>query len=182
MQTNFFRQLAKLNLKGDLQLILRPTEENGFVLSILLNNEQCGDEARKLIPPVNLKGTAEELDNGFFETVGTPLQTASGLMVNMESFMKQMEEAKKKSAMEKEKSDKEKKEKETKDKKFTESLQKAVQFEKEGKYKDAWSALPKISDYPDKADNIRKKQGQYEVHLAPSLFSEPQEPQEISNI
>jgi hypothetical protein len=46
--------------------------------------------------------------------------------------MKQMEEAKKKSAMEKEKSDKEKKEKETKDKKFTESLQKAVQFEKGG--------------------------------------------------
>jgi hypothetical protein len=38
-------------------------------------------ETKNLIPPVNLKGTAEELDNGFFETVGTPLQTASGLMV-----------------------------------------------------------------------------------------------------
>ncbi|WP_312399871.1 hypothetical protein [Chryseobacterium sp.] len=60
MQTNFFRQLAKMNLSGDLQLTLRPTEENSFVLSILLNNEQCGDETRKLIPPLNLRGTAEE--------------------------------------------------------------------------------------------------------------------------
>ena len=54
-----------------------------------------------MIPPLTLRGTAEELDNGFFETVPTPLQTASGLMDNMEIFMKQLEEAKKKSAMEK---------------------------------------------------------------------------------
>lgn len=181
MQTNFFRQIAKLSLTGDLQLILRPTEDNCFVLSILLNNEQCGDEARKLISPLNLRGTAEELDNGFFETVGQPLQTVSGLMVNMESFMKQMEEAKKNSAMEKEKTDKEKREKDAKEKKYNESLQKAEQFEKEGKFKEAWSALPKISDYPDKADSIRKKQDEYQVHLAPSLFSEPQHTQEVNN-
>jgi hypothetical protein len=45
MQTNFFRQLTKLNLVGDLKLILRQSSENSFVLSVLLNNEQCGDEA-----------------------------------------------------------------------------------------------------------------------------------------
>ena len=109
MQTNFFRQLANMNLTGDLQITFRATTENSFVLSVLLNNEQCGDEARKLIPPLNLRGTAEEFDNGFFECISTPLQTASGLMVDMESFMKQLEEAKKKSAMEKEKSDRGKK-------------------------------------------------------------------------
>ncbi|MEN2435796.1 hypothetical protein AAH994_10315 [Weeksellaceae bacterium A-14] len=32
MQTNFFRQIARLNLAGDLQITLRPTSENGFVL------------------------------------------------------------------------------------------------------------------------------------------------------
>ena len=73
MQTNFFRQIAKMNLSGDLQITLRPTSENGFVLSVLLNNEQCGDNAKKLIPPLNLRGTAEELDNGFFENISTPL-------------------------------------------------------------------------------------------------------------
>ena len=164
MQTNFFRQLANLNLTGDLQITLRPTTDNSFVLSILLNNEQCGDEARKLIPPLNLRGTAEELDNGFFESISTPLQTASGLMVDMENFMKQLEETKKKSAMEKEKQDKEKKEKE--------AFEKAENFEKEGKYKEAWSALPKVSEFPDFAETIRKKQDEYERHFAPSLFTE----------
>lgn len=125
MQTNFFRQIAKLNLTGDLQITLRQTTENNFVLSVLLNNEQCGDEARKLIPPLNLRGRAEELDNGFFENISTPLQTASGLMVDMESFMKQLEEAKKKSAIEKEKSDKEKKRKGSQRQKVWRSLTKS---------------------------------------------------------
>ena len=138
----------------------------------MLNNEQCGDSAKKIIPPLNLRGTAEELDNGFFETISTPLQTASGLMVDMESFMKQLEEAKNKSAMEKEKLDKEKKEKEAKEKKYQDAVQKAEELEKEGKYKEAWTALPKVSEYPDFADTIRKKQDEYERHFAPSLFTE----------
>ena len=176
MQTNFFRQLAKMGLTGDLQITLRPTTENSFVLSVLLNNEQCGDEARKMIPPLTLRGTAEELDNGFFETVPTPLQTASGLMDNMEIFMKQLEEVKKQSVMEKEKSDKEKKEKEAKEKKYREAFQKAEALEKEGKFKDAWSALPKVSEHPEFAEAIRKKQDEYEKHFAPSLFGTIEEP------
>lgn len=174
MQTNFFRQLANMKLTGDLQITLRPTTENNFVLSVLLNNEQCGDDARKLIPPLNLRGTAEELDNGFFENISAPLQTASGLMVDMENFMKQLEEAKKKSAMEKEKADKEKKEKEAKDKKYKEAFEKAEALEKEEKFKEAWSALPKVSEFPDFAESIRKKQDEYERHFAPSLFTENQ--------
>ena len=140
----------------------------------MLNNEQCGDEARKLIPPLNLRGTAEEIDNGFFETISEPLQTASGLMVDMENFMQQLEEAKKKSAMEKEKSDREKKEKETKDKKYKDALQKAEELEKEGKYKEAWIALPKTSEFPDYTEVIRKKQEEYQKQFAPSLFTENQ--------
>lgn len=172
MQTNFFRQLAKLNLTGDLHITFTQTTENNYVASVLLKNEQCGDESRKTIPPLNFRGTAEELDNGFFESIATPIQTASGLMVDMEAFMKGLEEAKKKSVMEKEKSDKEKKEKEAKDKKYKEILLKAEDFEKDGKFKDAWSALPKVSEYPDFAEEIRKKQDDYEKHFAPSLFSE----------
>ncbi|MCH5685561.1 hypothetical protein LWM68_15660 [Niabella sp. W65] len=34
------------------------------------------------------------MDNGFFQQITTPMQSASGLMVNMESFMKQLETAK----------------------------------------------------------------------------------------
>ena len=93
-------------------------------------------------------------------------------MVNMEAFMKSLEEAQKKSAMEKEKSDKEKKEKEAKDKKYKDAFQKAEELEREGKYKEAWSALPKVSEYPDFAEAIRKKQDEYESHFAHNLFSQ----------
>lgn len=181
MQTNFFRQLAKMNLTGDLQLTLRPTEENSFVLSVLLRNEQCGDEAGKLIPPLNLRGTAEELDNGLFESITAPLQTVSGLMVDMENFLKQLEEAKKQSAMEKEKADKEKKEKEAKEKKYKEAFAKAEALDKEAKYKEEWSALPKASEYPDFAETIRKKQNEYERHFAPSLFTDAIQENEVTN-
>jgi len=180
MQTNFFRQLVNLNLTGDLQITLRPTAEHRFVLSVLLHNEQCVDDARKLIPPLNLRGTAEELDDGFFESISTPLTTASGLMVDMEHFMKQLEEAKQKSAMEKEKADKEKKEKEAKEKKYKEAFEKAEALEKEGKYKDAWSALPKPSEFPNFAEAIRKKQEEYERHFAPSLFTEAIQENEVT--
>lgn len=181
MQTNFFRQLVNLNLTGDLQLTLRPTEENSFVLSVLLRNEQCGDEAGKLIPPLNLRGTAEELDNGFFESITAPLQTVSGLMVDMENFLKQLEEAKKQSAMEKEKADKVKKEKEAKEKKYKEAFEKAEAHEKDGKYKEAWSALPKPSEFPDFAEAIRKKQNEYERHFAPSLFTDAIQENEVTD-
>ena len=86
--------------------------------------------------------------------------------------MKQLEEAKKKSAMEKEKQDKEKKEKEAKDKKYREAFEKAEALEKEEKFKEAWSVLPKVSDFPDFAEAIRKRQDEYERHFAPSLFTE----------
>ncbi|PWN64121.1 PRTRC system protein E [Chryseobacterium viscerum] len=172
MNTYFFNQIAQMNITGDLQITIGQGTENNWIVSILLQNEQCGDDAKHLIPPLTLRGTPEELDNGFFENITAPLQSASGLMVSMEAFMKQLEETKKHSAMEKEKADKEKKEKEAKDKKYNEALQKAEQLEKEGKFKEAWTALPKGSEYPEYAEQIRKKQSVYEHHFAPSLFNE----------
>jgi len=101
-----------------------------------------------------------ELDEGFFQQITTPLQTASGLMVNMEAFMKQLEVAKKQSAMEKEKAEKEKKELEAKDKKFKDGMAKADELEKEGKFREAWMKVPEITDYPEKADEIRKRKSE----------------------
>ncbi|PTT73719.1 MULTISPECIES: PRTRC system protein E [unclassified Chryseobacterium] len=171
MQTNFFNQIAKMDINSKLILTIVKANESQIVASILVQNDGCGDKAKNIIPPLNLKGTADELDAEFFEHIKAPLKTASGLMVGMESFMKQLEEAKKQSAMEKEKSDKEKKEKEAKEKKYKDAFQKAEELEKDGNYKGAWSALPKVSECPDYAETIRKKQDEYERHFAPSLFN-----------
>jgi len=160
MNTNFFNQIAQMDITGDLQLTISKGIENNLIVSIILQNEQCGDNAKQLIPPLNLRGTAEELDEGFFQQITTPLQTASGLMVNMEAFMKQLEEAKNQSAMEKEKGEKEKKEQEGKDKKFKEGMAKADELEKEGKFRDAWMKVPEMTEFPEKADEIRKRKSE----------------------
>ena len=168
--TNFFSSVAALNITGDLQITIRKGAETNWVVSVMLHNEQCGDNARKLIPPLNLKGTTDELDNGFFRQITAPIQTASGLMVNMEAYMKQLEEVKKQSAMEKEKADKEKKEKEAKEKKYKEAMQKVDELEKDGKFRDAWMKVPEPAEYPDQAEALRKRKSALAAKFAPDLF------------
>ncbi|MBB4803512.1 PRTRC system protein E [Nodularia spumigena CS-584] len=171
MNANFFHQIAQLQITGDLQLTIAKGAENNLIVSVMLQNEQCGDNAKNIIPPLNLRGTAEELDNGFFEKITTPIQTASGLMVDMESFMKQLEETKKQSAMEKDKADRQKKEQEAKDKKFKDAMAKADELEKEGKHREAWVKVPEITEFPEKADDIRRRKRELsDKFSAPSLF------------
>lgn len=168
--TNFFSNIAAMNLTGDLQLMISKGASDHWIVSVMLNNEQCGDEASKLIPPLNLRGTVEELDKEFFEQVTTPIQTASGLMVNMEAYMKQLEEAKKQSAMEKEKADREKKEKDAREKKCREAMQKVEELEKEGKFRDAWIKVPEPAEYPEQAEVLRKRKSALAAKFAPDLF------------
>ncbi|WP_313191380.1 PRTRC system protein E [Sphingobacterium sp.] len=176
MNTNFFNQITQFDFTGNLQITIAKGAENNLIVSILLNNEQCGDKAKQLIPPLNLRGTANELDEGFFQQVTAPIQTASGLMVDMETFMKQLEEAKKQSAMEKEKADKQKKEKETKDKKFKDGMAKVDELEKESKFRDAWIKVPDITEFPEKADEIRKRKTSLSDKFAtPNLFGAMEE-------
>lgn len=171
--TNFFSSVAALQLTGNLQLTIRKGADNNWIVSVMLNNKQCGDEARKLIPPLNLRGSAEELDSGFFEQITTPIQAASGLMVDMEGFMKQLEEVKKQSAMEKEKADKERKEKEAREKKYREAMQKVDELEKAGKYRDAWMKIPDPSEFSEQAEVIRKRKSALSAKFAPDLFGDP---------
>jgi len=188
MNTNFFHQIAQLQITGDLQLTIAKGAENNLIVSVMLQNEQCGDNAKNIIPPLNLRGTAEELDNGFFENITTPIQTASGLMVDMEGFMKQVEEAKKQSAMEKEKGEKQKKEQEAKDKKYNDAMAKADELEKEGKFREAWMKVPEMAEFPEKADEIRRRKRELsDKFSAPSLFGaieeekpEPAKAEEVS--
>ncbi|ALR29279.1 prtrc system protein e [Chryseobacterium sp. IHB B 17019] len=172
---NFFTQIAQMNITGDLNITIRQGTENNWVVSVLLQNDNCGDRAKNLIVPCTLKGTAEELDEDFFETITSPLERVSGLMTNMEAFLKQVEEAEKQSAMVKQNSEREKKLVEGKDKKFLDAMSKSANLEKERKYKESWTALPKIADYPDHAEAIRKRMSELEKFLAPSLFGEPTE-------
>ncbi|GEP93037.1 MULTISPECIES: PRTRC system protein E [Bacteroidota] len=171
MNANFFNQIAQLDFTGILQLNIAKGAESNLIVSVILNNEQCGDNAKNLIPPLTFNATPQEFDEGFFQQINTPIQKASGLMVDMEVFMKQLEEAKKQSAMEKEKAEKEKKDKEAKDKKYKDGMAKADELEKDGKFRDAWMKVPDITEFPEKADEIRKRKSELsEKFSTPSLF------------
>ena len=171
MNTNFFNQIQQLDFTGVLQLNISKGIESNLIVTVLLNNEQCGDSAKNLIPPLTFNATPQEFDEGFFEQITKPIQKISGLMVDMEKFLKQLEEVKKHSAIEKEKADKQKKEQEAKDKKFKDAMAKADELEKEGKFREAWIKVPDITEFPEKADEIRKRKTALSDKFAtPSLF------------
>ncbi|WGQ12148.1 PRTRC system protein E [Pedobacter gandavensis] len=184
MNTNFFNHIQQLDFTGVLQLNISKGIESNLIVTVLLNNEACGDSAKNLIPPLTFNATPQEFDEGFFEQVTTPIQKVSGLMVDMEKFQKQLDEAKAQSAIEKEKTEKAKKDKEAKDKKFKDAMAKADELEKEGKFREAWIKVPDLTEFPEKADEIRKRKTSLSDKFAtPSLFgaideTKPEPPKE----
>ena len=176
MNTNFFNQIQQLDFTGVLQLNISKGIESNLIVTVLLNNEQCGDSAKNLIPPLTFNATPQEFDEGFFEQINAPIKAISGLMVDMEAFMKQMETVKLQSEMEKQKTEKAKKEKETKDKKYKDGMAKVDELEKEGKFREAWMKVPEITEFPEKADEIRKRKTSLSDKFAtPSLFGAMEE-------
>ena len=176
MNTNFFNQIQQLDFTGVLQLNISKGIESNLIVTVLLNNEQCGDSAKNLIPPLTFNATPQEFDEGFFEQITKPIQKISGLMVEMEKFLKQLEEVKKHSAIEKEKADRQKKEQEAKDKKFKDAMAKADELEKDGKFREAWMKVPEITEFPEKTDEIRKRKTALSDKFAtPSLFGAEEE-------
>ncbi len=170
MNTNFFNQIAQINIEGSLQINIQKADENNYIVSVLLQNEHCGDKAKHSIPPLVLKGTADDLDNGFFENITQPIEQSSALLVNMESYLKAQENAKRLSAMEKENAEKEKKEADAKEKKYQQAMSKADTLEAEGEYRKAWTAVPEIKDFPKYADEIRNRRKELSDQFAPNLF------------
>ena len=43
MNANFFNQITQLNFTGNLQLTIAKGVENNLIVSLMIQNEQCGD-------------------------------------------------------------------------------------------------------------------------------------------
>jgi PRTRC genetic system protein E len=168
--TNFFNQIAQLQIIGDLHITISKGAEGRLIVLVMLQNEACGDSAKHTIPPLNLRGTAEELDSGFFENITTPITVRFGSYGGYGRLYETLEDTKKQSAMEKEKADSQKKEQEAKDKKFSEAMAKADELEKDGKFREAWIKVPEIHEFPFKAEEIRRRKSELSAKFAPDLF------------
>lgn len=171
MKTNFFETLDSLKIEGDWKLTISRDEENRLVVSVLLTNEKCGDDARKIVPPMLFKGTPQELDEGFFASLITPAQQTASLFANMEQYLKELEKAKAESKMAEEKQKREKNEKEDRRKKYEAQIKKVTELEEKEKWGEAIASMPKTEDFPEQAEEIKKKVEELRSkHSALSLF------------
>ena len=74
----------------DLSINIRRVNSNLTVAGV---PRRAGVKDGERIVPLILNGTPEELDAGFLQAVGTPVQKAQGILTNLETFEKQAEQA-----------------------------------------------------------------------------------------
>jgi PRTRC genetic system protein E len=179
MTTNFFQNIANLNVPGNWKLTLHTDEAGNFTVSALFTALQQADNALKAIPPMLLRGTATELDEGFFEAINEPVQQTADLYHNLNAYHKGLEDARLKSKMELDKKAKENKakpktatgegkeddieisepklNKEEKRRAYTQAMIGINELKAACKYGEALALLPAIVDYPEKEAELTKK-------------------------
>ena len=135
-------------------------KEDGLTVSVLPGNSLVKDAAKNKFVPICLKGTAEEMDEGFLSTILKPVEKAIGLLSNIKEFEDAQEAAKAASEMEKKAKEDAKKTLEE----FNGWMAIADQNFKEDKYKDALTCLDGADKLADKVaggkvrvDALRKK-------------------------
>ena len=171
MKTNFFECLASLNVEGDWQITIKAGKHNMMLVSVLFKNDKVGDDARKLLPPMLLKGTTQELNEGFFAAIENPVKQTASLFTNMAAHAQAQEQVKQQSRMEKDKEQQLKKERESGNKKYEAQMKKVTDLESAGKYREAYAQLPKPADFPEKEEEIKdKKEELMKRFEQPSLF------------
>jgi PRTRC genetic system protein E len=175
---NFFQSLTALQIAGDWTINIAKETADRLVVSVLFYNNRIGDDARKKVPPILLKGTPQELDEGFFQAIEQPVKETAQLFANMEQFLKQKEQAKISSQMEKDNATKVDRDKSDKQKKYEEAMKKVNELEADGKYREAWIKVPPAELYPEQTEFIRNRRLELSKQFAPDLFNEPkiQEP------
>jgi len=173
METNFFKAVLSLQVAGNWKINIVREETDKFIVSVLFFNDAVGDDARKKVPPILLKGTAEELDNGFFQAIAEPVKDTAQLFANMEQFLKEKEQAKVTSQMEKDSILKRDKEKSELQKQYEQAMKKADELETAGKFKEAWMKVPPADLYPEYKDIIHARKAELSDKFPVDLFNDP---------
>lgn len=171
---NFFQSIVAMQVAGGWKINITKEKEDKLIVSVLYYDDAIGDEARKKLPPMLLKGTAAELDEGFFAAIEQPVKETAALFTNMEQYLKEREQAKLQSQKEKDSTAKVNKPQSEKDKKYEAAMKQADELEAKGKYRDAWMKVPDASLYPEHADTIRERKTALAKKFAPEMFDTPQ--------
>ena len=93
MKTNFFEQIAGLAINGTLQINIQAQESGTLTVSVMLANSNPKITTGRNIPPMLLKGSAQELDEAFFNQVGEPVKRTAKLFANADAYQKELDKA-----------------------------------------------------------------------------------------
>ncbi|GAE84952.1 PRTRC system protein E [Bacteroides reticulotermitis] len=152
----FFQSIYQMLATGtDLSINIRRTDTK---LSVVVMPRRTGvkDEAGQFIVPLVLNGTAVEMDDQFLQAITTPLQKAQGILINLETFEKQVQQATAQSKAAKSVEDKEGKEAREKQKKMEKLIKKSNETAAAGRYQEAtmWLKQARALVTPDKQKEI----------------------------
>lgn len=173
----FFQEINQMITAGtDLSINIRRVNDN---LTVAVVPRRSGVKAGERIVPLILNGTPEELDTGFLQAVGAPVQKAQGILTNLESFEKQAEQAVSQSKTSKPTVEKESKEAREKREKMEKLLKKAEDATAGKHYSEAltWLRQAKVLAQPDKQADIDNKMAEVQKKASEgSLFDMVQPP------
>jgi len=153
----FFQTINQMITAGtDLSINIRRVNNN---LTVAVVPRRSGVKDGERIVPLILNGTPEELDAGFLQAVGTPVQKAQGILTNLETFEKQAEQAVSQSKAARSAAEKESKEVREKREKMEKLLKKAEDAMTGKRYSEAltWLKQAKVLALPDKQKEIDEK-------------------------
>ncbi|GGA95856.1 PRTRC system protein E [Mucilaginibacter rubeus] len=177
MKTNFFQNIADINVPGIWNIVVQTDDKGGFTVSTHFTIAATGDAASKLIKPFVLNGTAQEFDEGYFGMLEAPVRQTAGLLHNMDDYLKGLAKAKEQSKMVQDNKSKSPKAKTDgtsggaeqadsdnaeKRKAYTDLLRKIVELESLCKYDEALEILPNVADYPDREAEITRRKAELE--------------------
>ena len=189
MKTNFFEQVAGLQFIGNMLLNINHDETGILTVSAILKNGSNTAAAGNQLPPMLFKGTAQELDEGFFAGLAQPVKQTLGLLTNLAAYQQELDKAKKnakpdnKQAKAAEPENEEEQEetetlftpkpddKEAKAEKkrlYDEAMDRAKELARQMKYAEALAQLPDATDYPDKAELLKAKR--QEIQAGKDLY------------
>jgi PRTRC genetic system protein E len=190
MKTNFFEHIGNLHVAGNFKIGIHTDDKGSLTVSVLFTADSAGDKATNAIIPIIYKGTAQELDEGFFEALSKPVQATAGLYTNLEAYLKSVEQAKINSKQEQDKKAKAinskatapkkdgenpgddegeqpeaslpKVDKEQKKREYDNAMQQVTAMNEACRYAEALAILPSVLDYPEKTAEINKRKAELE--------------------
>mgnify|MGYP004673938633 FL=1 len=79
-----FTKLSEIMGEGCTLAITIAKTKNGMTVSVLPGNSLVKDAAKNKIAPLNISGSASELDEGFVNAIIQPVATTSKMFVNIQ--------------------------------------------------------------------------------------------------